>query len=153
MYSCLLCSFGKQLGGRRGCECITLEPSEMIVVSKKHFSLSSHFLFCFSQRVLGNSLWTLPSCSSLWFYAFFLRSFIWCPSCTPSSFALSCGPPIFSPISFIFGQRHLIFRVAKYVEENWPNNIEIQGKNPNIPYGRMLCLSKHVHCCENILCF
>uniref|UniRef100_A0A8D0CHE8 Rap guanine nucleotide exchange factor (GEF) 6 n=1 Tax=Scleropages formosus TaxID=113540 RepID=A0A8D0CHE8_SCLFO len=30
-----LCScafFGKQLGGRRGCECITLEPSEMIVV-------------------------------------------------------------------------------------------------------------------------
>ncbi|KAG9339806.1 hypothetical protein JZ751_022473, partial [Albula glossodonta] len=25
--------FGKQLGGRRGCECITLEPSEMIVVS------------------------------------------------------------------------------------------------------------------------
>uniref|UniRef100_A0AAY4EEW3 Rap guanine nucleotide exchange factor (GEF) 6 n=1 Tax=Denticeps clupeoides TaxID=299321 RepID=A0AAY4EEW3_9TELE len=26
--------FGKQLGGRRGCECITLEPSEMIVVSK-----------------------------------------------------------------------------------------------------------------------
>ncbi|TKS83105.1 Rap guanine nucleotide exchange factor 6 PDZ domain-containing guanine nucleotide exchange factor 2 [Collichthys lucidus] len=24
-------SFGKQLGGRRGCECITLEPSEMIV--------------------------------------------------------------------------------------------------------------------------
>ncbi|CAB1445783.1 unnamed protein product [Pleuronectes platessa] len=24
--------FGKQLGGRRGCECITLEPSEMIVV-------------------------------------------------------------------------------------------------------------------------
>uniref|UniRef100_A0A8C9VYU2 Rap guanine nucleotide exchange factor (GEF) 6 n=1 Tax=Scleropages formosus TaxID=113540 RepID=A0A8C9VYU2_SCLFO len=27
------CCFGKQLGGRRGCECITLEPSEMIVVS------------------------------------------------------------------------------------------------------------------------
>uniref|UniRef100_A0A8C6Q3U8 Rap guanine nucleotide exchange factor 6 n=1 Tax=Nothobranchius furzeri TaxID=105023 RepID=A0A8C6Q3U8_NOTFU len=27
-----LCSFGRQLGGRRGCECITLEPSEMIVV-------------------------------------------------------------------------------------------------------------------------
>uniref|UniRef100_A0A8D0D2L2 Rap guanine nucleotide exchange factor (GEF) 6 n=1 Tax=Sander lucioperca TaxID=283035 RepID=A0A8D0D2L2_SANLU len=26
--------FGKQLGGRRGCECITLEPSEMIVVSR-----------------------------------------------------------------------------------------------------------------------
>ncbi|XP_042355933.1 rap guanine nucleotide exchange factor 6 isoform X3 [Plectropomus leopardus] len=26
------CCFGKQLGGRRGCECITLEPSEMIVV-------------------------------------------------------------------------------------------------------------------------
>lgn len=26
-------SFGRQLGGRRGCECITLEPSEMIVVS------------------------------------------------------------------------------------------------------------------------
>ncbi|TKS83090.1 Rap guanine nucleotide exchange factor 6 PDZ domain-containing guanine nucleotide exchange factor 2 [Collichthys lucidus] len=25
--------FGKQLGGRRGCECITLEPSEMIVFS------------------------------------------------------------------------------------------------------------------------
>uniref|UniRef100_A0A673ANT0 Rap guanine nucleotide exchange factor 6 n=1 Tax=Sphaeramia orbicularis TaxID=375764 RepID=A0A673ANT0_9TELE len=25
------CCFGKQLGGRRGCECITLEPSEMIV--------------------------------------------------------------------------------------------------------------------------
>uniref|UniRef100_A0A8C7K2N5 Rap guanine nucleotide exchange factor 6-like n=1 Tax=Oncorhynchus kisutch TaxID=8019 RepID=A0A8C7K2N5_ONCKI len=25
-------SFGKQLGGRRGCECITLEPTEMIVV-------------------------------------------------------------------------------------------------------------------------
>uniref|UniRef100_A0A3Q3KXE5 Rap guanine nucleotide exchange factor (GEF) 6 n=1 Tax=Labrus bergylta TaxID=56723 RepID=A0A3Q3KXE5_9LABR len=28
------CCFGKQLGGRRGCECITLEPSEMIVVSE-----------------------------------------------------------------------------------------------------------------------
>uniref|UniRef100_A0A665WZF7 Rap guanine nucleotide exchange factor (GEF) 6 n=1 Tax=Echeneis naucrates TaxID=173247 RepID=A0A665WZF7_ECHNA len=28
----LVCHFGKQLGGRRGCECITLEPSEMIVV-------------------------------------------------------------------------------------------------------------------------
>uniref|UniRef100_A0A8D3D2J2 Rap guanine nucleotide exchange factor (GEF) 6 n=1 Tax=Scophthalmus maximus TaxID=52904 RepID=A0A8D3D2J2_SCOMX len=27
------CCFGKQLGGRRGFECITLEPSEMIVVS------------------------------------------------------------------------------------------------------------------------
>ncbi|XP_042165467.1 rap guanine nucleotide exchange factor 6 isoform X1 [Oncorhynchus tshawytscha] len=26
------CCFGKQLGGRRGCECITLEPSEMIVL-------------------------------------------------------------------------------------------------------------------------
>ncbi|KAJ0003906.1 hypothetical protein NQD34_010120 [Periophthalmus magnuspinnatus] len=26
------CCFGKQPGGRRGCECITLEPSEMIVV-------------------------------------------------------------------------------------------------------------------------
>ncbi|XP_072517789.1 rap guanine nucleotide exchange factor 6 isoform X2 [Salminus brasiliensis] len=26
------CCFGKQRGGRRGCECITLEPSEMIVV-------------------------------------------------------------------------------------------------------------------------
>uniref|UniRef100_A0A3B3V5G5 Rap guanine nucleotide exchange factor 6-like n=1 Tax=Poecilia latipinna TaxID=48699 RepID=A0A3B3V5G5_9TELE len=34
MFLCVsvLCSFGKQLGGRRGCECITLEPSEMIVV-------------------------------------------------------------------------------------------------------------------------
>uniref|UniRef100_A0A665WZD6 Rap guanine nucleotide exchange factor (GEF) 6 n=1 Tax=Echeneis naucrates TaxID=173247 RepID=A0A665WZD6_ECHNA len=29
---CSFNSFGKQLGGRRGCECITLEPSEMIVV-------------------------------------------------------------------------------------------------------------------------
>uniref|UniRef100_A0A8C5F8U9 Rap guanine nucleotide exchange factor (GEF) 6 n=1 Tax=Gadus morhua TaxID=8049 RepID=A0A8C5F8U9_GADMO len=27
------CCFGRQFGGRRGCECITLEPSEMIVVS------------------------------------------------------------------------------------------------------------------------
>lgn len=26
------CSFGKQSGGKRGCECIILEPSEMIVV-------------------------------------------------------------------------------------------------------------------------
>ncbi|XP_015669764.1 rap guanine nucleotide exchange factor 6-like [Protobothrops mucrosquamatus] len=26
------CSFGKQSGGKRGCECIVLEPSEMIVV-------------------------------------------------------------------------------------------------------------------------
>ncbi|KAK1150403.1 rap guanine nucleotide exchange factor 6-like isoform X1 [Acipenser oxyrinchus oxyrinchus] len=26
------CCFGKQSGGRRGCECIILEPSEMIVV-------------------------------------------------------------------------------------------------------------------------
>ncbi|XP_035758627.1 rap guanine nucleotide exchange factor 6, partial [Egretta garzetta] len=25
------CSFGKQSGGKRGCECIILEPSEMIV--------------------------------------------------------------------------------------------------------------------------
>uniref|UniRef100_A0A3Q3X769 Uncharacterized protein n=1 Tax=Mola mola TaxID=94237 RepID=A0A3Q3X769_MOLML len=34
--SCLFFAlvFGKQLGGRRGCECITLEPSEMIVVSR-----------------------------------------------------------------------------------------------------------------------
>uniref|UniRef100_A0AAQ4R556 Rap guanine nucleotide exchange factor (GEF) 6 n=1 Tax=Gasterosteus aculeatus aculeatus TaxID=481459 RepID=A0AAQ4R556_GASAC len=32
---CLVsCSFGRQLAGRRGCECITLEPSEMIVVSR-----------------------------------------------------------------------------------------------------------------------
>lgn len=31
---CSFYSFGKQLGGRRGCECITLEPSEMIVVSR-----------------------------------------------------------------------------------------------------------------------
>ncbi|XP_028323075.1 rap guanine nucleotide exchange factor 6-like [Gouania willdenowi] len=31
MYLARRC-FGKQLGGRRGCECITLEPSEMIVV-------------------------------------------------------------------------------------------------------------------------
>lgn len=37
---CSLCSFGKQLGGRRGCECITLEPSEMIVVSRNTASLS-----------------------------------------------------------------------------------------------------------------
>uniref|UniRef100_A0A668AJY7 Rap guanine nucleotide exchange factor 6 n=1 Tax=Myripristis murdjan TaxID=586833 RepID=A0A668AJY7_9TELE len=28
------CCFGKQLGGRRGCECITLEPSEMIVADE-----------------------------------------------------------------------------------------------------------------------
>lgn len=33
-------SFGKQLGGRRGCECITLEPSEMIVVSRDTVSCS-----------------------------------------------------------------------------------------------------------------
>uniref|UniRef100_A0A3Q2CC85 Rap guanine nucleotide exchange factor 6-like n=1 Tax=Cyprinodon variegatus TaxID=28743 RepID=A0A3Q2CC85_CYPVA len=31
-YTILYFVFGKQLGGRRGCECITLEPSEMIVV-------------------------------------------------------------------------------------------------------------------------
>uniref|UniRef100_A0A672JG68 Rap guanine nucleotide exchange factor (GEF) 6 n=1 Tax=Salarias fasciatus TaxID=181472 RepID=A0A672JG68_SALFA len=31
------CCFGKQLGGRRGCECITLEPSEMIVVRDDGF--------------------------------------------------------------------------------------------------------------------
>ncbi|CAG5871239.1 unnamed protein product [Menidia menidia] len=43
------CCFGKQLGGRRGCECITLEPSEMIVVSMARLRssppLSSHLTF------------------------------------------------------------------------------------------------------------
>lgn len=38
---CSFLSFGKQLGGRRGCECITLEPSEMIVVSRLSLLLSS----------------------------------------------------------------------------------------------------------------
>lgn len=32
-FVCALHSFGRQLGGRRGCECLILEPSEMIVVS------------------------------------------------------------------------------------------------------------------------
>ncbi|KAM7374647.1 hypothetical protein PAMP_007293 [Pampus punctatissimus] len=45
--------FGKQLGGRRGCECITLEPSEMIVVAVIIKSLCLFFpLIC-------------PSCSSI----------------------------------------------------------------------------------------
>ncbi|XP_011481476.1 rap guanine nucleotide exchange factor 6 isoform X7 [Oryzias latipes] len=39
------CCFGKQLGGRRGCECITLEPSEMIVVDN-----GSEGNDCFLQR-------------------------------------------------------------------------------------------------------
>uniref|UniRef100_A0A8C8FZE7 Rap guanine nucleotide exchange factor 6 n=1 Tax=Oncorhynchus tshawytscha TaxID=74940 RepID=A0A8C8FZE7_ONCTS len=39
-YIILATIFGKQLGGRRGCECITLEPSEMIVVSRATASLS-----------------------------------------------------------------------------------------------------------------
>lgn len=51
---CPLHSFGKQLGGRRGCECITLEPSEMIVVSRDPSSLylclspPKHFPFMLS---------------------------------------------------------------------------------------------------------
>uniref|UniRef100_A0A3Q0S739 Rap guanine nucleotide exchange factor (GEF) 6 n=1 Tax=Amphilophus citrinellus TaxID=61819 RepID=A0A3Q0S739_AMPCI len=41
--------FGKQLGGRRGCECITLEPSEMIVVIELiSFSPSLFVFFCIS---------------------------------------------------------------------------------------------------------
>ncbi|XP_054610969.1 rap guanine nucleotide exchange factor 6 isoform X6 [Dunckerocampus dactyliophorus] len=40
------CCFGKQLGGRRGCECITLEPSEMIVLpadlNKMHLTDHAH---------------------------------------------------------------------------------------------------------------
>ncbi|XP_066572987.1 rap guanine nucleotide exchange factor 6 isoform X2 [Amia ocellicauda] len=35
------CCFGKQSGGRRGCECITLEPSEMIVVENTNDSEES----------------------------------------------------------------------------------------------------------------
>uniref|UniRef100_M4A1C4 Rap guanine nucleotide exchange factor 6 n=1 Tax=Xiphophorus maculatus TaxID=8083 RepID=M4A1C4_XIPMA len=42
----VLCSFGKQLGGRRGCECITLEPSEMIVVSIDAARSLSSLLSC-----------------------------------------------------------------------------------------------------------
>lgn len=44
--ACSLRSFGKQLGGRRGCECITLEPSEMIVVSTVALSLFSAPSLC-----------------------------------------------------------------------------------------------------------
>ncbi|KAI4904717.1 hypothetical protein NFI96_023993 [Prochilodus magdalenae] len=33
------CCFGRQRGGRRGCECITLEPSEMIVDQQQLFSV------------------------------------------------------------------------------------------------------------------
>nr|XP_005173975.1 rap guanine nucleotide exchange factor 6 [Danio rerio] len=40
------CCFGTQRGGRRGCECITLEPSEMIVVENAsetdHADLQRH---------------------------------------------------------------------------------------------------------------
>uniref|UniRef100_A0A3Q3CZ87 Rap guanine nucleotide exchange factor (GEF) 6 n=1 Tax=Haplochromis burtoni TaxID=8153 RepID=A0A3Q3CZ87_HAPBU len=49
------CCFGKQLGGRRGCECITLEPSEMIVVSRD--TLNSYPLqpLCLSSSVSPTS--------------------------------------------------------------------------------------------------
>ena len=43
VFVCVLYSFGKQLGGRRGCECITLEPSEMIVVSRNTLSVFVSF--------------------------------------------------------------------------------------------------------------
>lgn len=33
MFFCF-CSFGKQFGGKRGCDCLVLEPSEMIVVRR-----------------------------------------------------------------------------------------------------------------------
>lgn len=65
----LLCSFGKRSAGslRRGCECIVLEPSEMIVVSptfqflacnsQRHYltfctKIKSNDEFCFSQLVM-----------------------------------------------------------------------------------------------------
>uniref|UniRef100_A0AAY5KZ37 Rap guanine nucleotide exchange factor (GEF) 6 n=1 Tax=Esox lucius TaxID=8010 RepID=A0AAY5KZ37_ESOLU len=60
------CCFGKQLGGRRGCECITLEPSEMIVVSSPYLSL----WFSLSQSIYislkglywhGKCLFSLPN--------------------------------------------------------------------------------------------
>lgn len=38
------CSFGTQRGGRRGSECITLEPSEMIVVSGNLYTHPSRLL-------------------------------------------------------------------------------------------------------------
>lgn len=49
---CAVHSFGKQLGGRRGCECITLEPSEMIVVSIDAFYIMFFPYFAFGHTDL-----------------------------------------------------------------------------------------------------
>ena len=72
-----LCSFGKQLGGRRGCECITLEPSEMIVVSGETPPLSLSFRPFVSVSLPSTSLSILPHLPSLWYYSCF-SIFIWC---------------------------------------------------------------------------
>uniref|UniRef100_A0A3P8PT18 Rap guanine nucleotide exchange factor (GEF) 6 n=1 Tax=Astatotilapia calliptera TaxID=8154 RepID=A0A3P8PT18_ASTCA len=49
------CCFGKQLGGRRGCECITLEPSEMIVVSRDTLNSYPLHPLCLSSSVSPTS--------------------------------------------------------------------------------------------------
>lgn len=72
---CSLYSFGKQLGGRRGCECITLEPSEMIVVSRDAASLPVlHSLSVSPKHLPFSSSHTSPC---LWYYSCF-SIFIWC---------------------------------------------------------------------------
>ena len=75
VFALCLHSFGKQLGGRRGCECITLEPSEMIVVSIEAASLS--FCLGFGLPLSHSHHTSLLSCrpSLLWPLIFV---FIWC---------------------------------------------------------------------------
>lgn len=91
---CSLHSFGKQLGGRRGCECITLEPSEMIVVSRALPCPSAALWLPPSLCLPPNHHAFYPPVSALWFlFPFFIPSLFDAPSPLLSSY--SSFPPFF----------------------------------------------------------
>lgn len=82
-------SFGRQLGGRRGCECLILEPSEMIVVSIDTVLCSPFILdvlslflsprapYFYPPTAPFSALWYSSSFSSLMFaFYFFLLPYI-----------------------------------------------------------------------------
>lgn len=123
MCVCSFHSFGKQLGGRRGCECITLEPSEMIVVSRNTVcpalalslpkpppflsSYRSHLrpfdiipVFCFFCHLYLMSALPFYPRSILFIILFFPLSFISLPlpSCLPHLCASPLCPPPLPPI-------------------------------------------------------
>lgn len=136
---CSFHSFGKQLGGRRGCECITLEPSEMIVVSRNTVcpalalslpkpppflsSYRSHLrpfdiipVFCFFCHLYLMSALPFYPRSILFIILFFPLSFISLPlpSCLPHLCASPlCPPPDMSVLRFKFRWASLAGCVAK----------------------------------------